>query len=93
MDASTPLTMATIFDFASRAVFALWIAIASLEMMRDGLLDRFLAYWGFGAAGAELLLPIGDAMFIGWLGSIGILALGYWPGGRPEAWRLSPQSS
>jgi hypothetical protein len=84
---SGALHVAAVFDLASRVVLALWIGLASLEMMRVGLLERFLAYWGFGACGALVLLPIGDAMFVGWLGSIGILALGYWPGGRPEAWR------
>jgi len=90
VDASGMLHAASVLDLASRAAFALWIGLASLEMMRVGLLDRFLGYWGFGAAGALVLLPIGDAMFIGWLGSIGVLALGYWPGGRPEAWRTIP---
>ena len=84
--ASGGLKLAAVFDLVSRMVLALWITIASLEMLRADLLDRFLAYWGFGAAGALVLLPVGDAMFIGWLGSIGLLALGYWPGGRPEAW-------
>jgi hypothetical protein len=87
ISSSGALQLAAVFDLASRLVLALWIGLASLEMMRVGLLERFLAYWGFGACVALVLLPIGDAMFIGWLGSIGILALGYWPGGRPEAWR------
>lgn len=83
---------AAAFDLASRAVFAVWIALTSREMMRVGLLDRFLGYWGFAACGAIVLLPIGDAMFVAWLGSIGILALGYWPGGRPEAWQRITKS-
>jgi hypothetical protein len=87
---SDALRAAAVFDLASRVAFAFWIGLASLEMMRVGLLDRFLCYWGFGACGALVLLPIGDALFIGWLGSIGVLALGYWPGGRPEAWRTIP---
>jgi hypothetical protein len=90
IDSSDTLGAAAVFDLASRVVFALWIGLASLEMMRVGLLERFLAYWGFGACVALVLLPIGDAMFIGWLGSIGVMALGYWPGGRPEAWRTIP---
>ncbi|HWF50801.1 MAG TPA: hypothetical protein VG294_09200 [Solirubrobacteraceae bacterium] len=87
IDGSGLLQAAAAFDLASRVVFAVWIGLASSEMMRVGLLERFLAYWGFGACVALVVLPIGDAMFIGWLGSIGVLALGYWPGGRPEAWR------
>jgi hypothetical protein len=87
IDASGALRAAAVLDVASRLAFAFWLGLASLEMMRVGLLDRFLGYWGLGACGALVLLSIGDAMFIGWLGSIGVLALGYWPGGRPEAWR------
>jgi hypothetical protein len=86
IDASGSLKLAAALDLSSRLVFAAWIAIVSLEMLRADLLDRFLAYWGFGACGALALLPIGDAMFIAWLGSIGVIALGYWPGGRPKAW-------
>jgi hypothetical protein len=95
MDGSGTLELAAVVDLVSRVVLATWVALTSLGMMRVGLLDRFLAYWGFGACGALVLaLPVGDAMFIAWLGSIGILALGYWPGGRPEAWRrISLQSN
>lgn len=91
IDASASLSLAAVFDLVSRIVFALWVAIVSLEMLRADLLDRFLAYWGFGASAALVLLPVGDAMLVGWLGSIGFLALGYWPGGRPVAWsRTTP---
>jgi hypothetical protein len=90
IDGSGMLHAAAVFDLLSRIAFAFWVAVASLEMMRVVLLDRFLGYWGFVAAVALVLLPIGDAMFIGWLGSIGILALGYWPGGRPAGWSNRP---
>jgi hypothetical protein len=94
MDGSGTLELAAVADLVSRVVLATWVALSSLGMMRVGLLDRFLAYWGFAACGALVLaLPVGDAMFIAWLGSIGILALGYWPGGRPEAWRRISQQS
>lgn len=86
VDDSGTLKLAGVFDILSRLVFAAWVGIASLHAMRVGLLTRFLGYWGIGAAGALVLLPLGDAMFIGWLASMGILALGYWPGGRPPAW-------
>lgn len=87
VDGSAALQITGIFDVLSRIVFAAWVGLASLEAMRVGLLTRFLGYWGMGAAGALIVLPVGDAMFIGWLASIGILALGYWPGGRPPAWQ------
>ena len=89
-DDSGKLHAAAVFDLLSRIAFAVWVGVASLEMMRADLLDRFLAYWGFGACISLVLLPIGDAMFIGWLGSIGVIALGYWPGGRPAGWQQSP---
>jgi hypothetical protein len=90
IDASGALRAAAVLDLVSRVALAFWTGLASVELMRAGLLDRFLGYWGFGACAALALLPIGDAMLIGWLGSVGILALGYWPGGRPEAWRTIP---
>lgn len=93
IDASGRLRLAAVFDLLSRIVFAGWIALASRELMNAGLLDRFMAYWGFGAAAALVILPIGDAMFVAWLGSIGVIALGYWPGGRPEGWRLAAAGS
>jgi hypothetical protein len=92
VNGSGALKLAAVFDLASRVVLAAWIALTSLELGRTELLDKFLLYWGLGACGSLVLLPIGDAMFIAWLGSIGILALGYWPGGRPEAWQKIPRS-
>jgi hypothetical protein len=90
IDASGRLKLAAVLDLLSRVVFGAWVAIASRELMNAGLLDRFMAYWGFGAAAALVILPIGDAMFIAWLGTIGVIALGYWPGGRPDGWRALP---
>ncbi|MEY2517697.1 MAG: hypothetical protein QOJ89_5055 [bacterium] len=84
---SRALNAAGAFDVLSRLAFGLWLALTSLQAMKVGLLTRFLGYWGAGAGGALVLLPVGDAMFIGWLASIGILALGWWPGGCPAAWR------
>lgn len=80
------LRLAGFFDLASRIVFGLWVGLLSSAAMKVGLLTSFLGYWGIAAAGALVILPIGDAMFIGWLVSIGFLAVGYWPGGRPAAW-------
>jgi hypothetical protein len=78
--------VAGVLDFTTRIVFAAWIAIASYHLMKLGLLTAFLGYFGLAAAVALVLLPIGDAMYIGWMASIGFLAWGYWPGGRPAAW-------
>lgn len=73
-------------DMVARIVFATWVGLLSARAMHVELLTSFLGYWGMATAGALVILPIGDAMFIGWLASVGFLALGYWPGGRPPAW-------
>jgi hypothetical protein len=86
IDDDSTLQAAGLVDLVARVVFAAWVGILSLQAMRVGLLTSFLGYWGVAAAGALVVLPIGDAMFIGWLASIAFLAVGYWPGGRPEAW-------
>jgi hypothetical protein len=86
IDDAGRLKLAGVFDFGSRAVFGVWVGVASMHMMRLGLLTTFLGYFGIAAAFALVLLPIGDAMYIGWMASIGFLAWGYWPAGRPQAW-------
>jgi hypothetical protein len=73
--------------YAINAMFGLWLGMVCMDMMRVGLLTRFLGYFGFaGAVTFAVGFPAGDALTFGWLGSLGILALGYWPGGRPLAW-------
>ncbi|WP_320671812.1 DUF4386 family protein [Patulibacter defluvii] len=86
IDDSGALRAASVADGATRIVFAIWLALLAAGAMRVGLLTRFLGYWGVAAAGSMVLLPIGDAMLAGWVGSVAVLALGYWPGGRPPAW-------
>lgn len=88
---SGTLKAAGLFDVGSRVVFAVWVGVVALHAMRVGLLTSFLGYWGVAAAFClGLQVPIGDAMYLSWLLSMGILALGYWPGGRPEAWERRP---
>lgn len=80
----TPITIARM---GMNALLGLWLAMVNLDTMRTGLLTRFLVYFGFAAAaGTGIGFPAADALLYGWLGSVGILALGYWPGGRPPAW-------
>lgn len=86
IDDSTGLAIANVGDGVSRVVVALWLALLATAAMRVGLLTRFLGYWGVAGGASLVLLPVGDAMVAAWIGSVGILALGYWPGGRPLAW-------
>jgi hypothetical protein len=67
--------------------FAAWLSVVCAGLMGVGLLPKFLGYYGYGAAVALVLAPFaGDALFLGWLGSVAVMALGWWPGGRPPAW-------
>jgi len=75
-------------------VFAVWLGWASYAAMQSGLLTRFLGVFGIGAAVAwAFLIPSGETFFVGWLASVGLLALGWWPGGRPEGWDIQPVQS
>jgi hypothetical protein len=81
------LQVANVMQIIGGALFGLWISITSLEVMRVGLLTRFLGIFGIGAGVATVIgIPVGTALFLAWLGSLGLMAFGYWPGGRPAAW-------
>jgi hypothetical protein len=67
--------------------FSVWLGWTSLAAARVGLLTKFMGYFGVGGAVASVIVPVaGQGLVIGWLGSIGILLLGWWPGGRGPAW-------
>lgn len=67
--------------------FSVWLGWTSLAASRVGLLTKFMGYFGVGGAVASVIVPVaGQGLVIGWLGSIGILLLGWWPGGRGPAW-------
>jgi hypothetical protein len=87
VDHAARLRLAGVLDVGSRVVFAIWVGVLSFHARRVELLTTFLGYWGIGAAAAMVLLPIGDAMYVGWLASMALLSFGYWPGGVPEGWR------
>lgn len=86
IDDSGGLAIANFGDTISRVVVALWLAFLATAAMRVGLLTRFMGYWGVAGGASLVVLPIGDAMVAAWIASMGILALGFWPGGRPLAW-------
>ena len=71
----------------SGVLFAAALTWLSLAMLRAGLLTTTLGYWGAGAGLASLLVPVaGQALVLGWLGSVALLLLGWWPGGIGPAW-------
>jgi hypothetical protein len=68
-------------------VVAAWLGALCAAAIATGLLPKFLAYYGYGAAVALVLAPeAGLALLIGWLGSVALIALNRFPGGRPLAW-------
>lgn len=93
---SSLLLVAGIVDLVGRIAFAAWLGFLSREARNVELLTGFLGVFGIGAAFAIVLgaldVQIGLAMYVGWVASVGILALGRWPGGRPDGWqyRIDP---
>jgi len=74
-------------QIAAQLALAAWLGLVCAAGLAVGLLPKFLAYYGYGAAVALVLAPFaGDALFLGWLGSIGLMTADAWPGGRPPAW-------
>jgi hypothetical protein len=81
------LLAADIGHWAGAVAFGIWISLASHEATSVGLLTRFLGIFGIAAGLTTVLgIPVAPALFAGWLASVGALAAGYWPGGRPPAW-------
>jgi hypothetical protein len=93
IDHSTPLRLAAVAQIGTRILFGVWVLMLSRVALRAELLTTFLGYFGIGAGVATMVpgLVVGDALFAGWISSVALLALGWWPGGRPEAWERSPR--
>lgn len=86
LDSSTALDVVRLLDVAARLLFATWLGYVSLRASRVGLLTPSLGIWGLVASVLGTVSPIGDALYIAWLGSVALLVAGYWPGGRPPSW-------
>jgi uncharacterized protein DUF4386 len=73
---------------AGTLALAFSLVLVSLNAMRAGVLSRFLGVIGM-ITGALYVLPIFGGPYIVqifWLGAVGAVFLGYWPGGRGPAW-------
>jgi hypothetical protein len=74
--------------FAGNIALGFGFVVVSLSAMRVGLTTRFLGIIGV-IVGALYVIPLlGGPIIIQifWLGAIGAVFLGFWPGGRGEAW-------
>lgn len=77
----------SVATIATALAFSVWLGWASLAGSRVGLMTKFLGYFGAGGAIASVIIPVaGQGLVIGWLGSVAVLLLGWWPGGRGPAW-------
>jgi hypothetical protein len=77
------------FGFAGTLSIAILFVLISMNAMRAGLLSRFTGVMGI-IVGALVVLPLvpggSIVLQIFWLGAVGALFLGRWPGGRGPAW-------
>ena len=84
-DRSTALLFVT---YAGYIALGFSLVMVNLNAMRAGLVTRFIGIIGI-IVGALYVLPILAGPFIVqvfWLGALAAVFLGYWPGGRGEAW-------
>jgi hypothetical protein len=82
------LRATNVLAVVAAVAFGIWLSLTSWEAMRVGILSRFLGMFGI-AAGVTSVVGIPEmaaSLFLGWLVSVSVLALGWWPGGRPRAW-------
>jgi uncharacterized protein DUF4386 len=73
---------------AGTLALAFSLVLVNLHAMRAGILSRFLGIIGI-IVGVLYVIPIfGGPLIVQlfWLGALGAVFLGYWPGGRGEAW-------
>lgn len=66
---------------------AFGVIMISMNAMRAGLLSRFMGILGV-IIGVLYVIPIGvQILQLFWLGGLGLLFMGRWPGGRGPAWQ------
>lgn len=79
------ITFATLLYRLGTLVLAVGLVLVALNAMRTGLLTRMLGYIGIAAGAVMVLFPL-PVVQIFWLGSLGFVLLGRWPGGDTPAW-------
>jgi hypothetical protein len=76
-----------VFGLLGPVLVAFLFVMLPLRARRAGLLSPFISVLAF-IAGVLIVIPLVPVPIIQafWLGAIGALFLGYWPGGRGPAW-------
>jgi hypothetical protein len=74
-------------SFGGTFAVAISFVLVTMNAMRVGLLTRFTGIVGV-IIGVLFVVPIlpGFILQVFWLAAVGVLFLGYWPGGRGPAW-------
>lgn len=74
--------------FAANLALGFAIVLVSLNAMRAGLTSRFLGIVGIIVGVLYVVPVVGGPQIVQlfWLGALGFLFLGRWPGGRGPAW-------
>ncbi len=81
------LRISNVVGLLGGLLFGVWISLTAVEATRVGLSTRFLGVFGIGAGITTAIgVAIAPSLFLAWVGSLGLLVFGYWPGGRPPAW-------
>jgi hypothetical protein len=82
-----PSTAGLALNTAGLLSLAIGFVFVGMQAMRVGLLSRFLGVLAV-VAGALMILPLVGLPIVQvfWLGAVGWLLLGRWPGGRGPAW-------
>src|SRR5436190_9642613 len=85
LDGESPVGQA--IGLAGALAAGLSLVLVSMNAMRAGLLSRFMGILGV-IAGVLFVLPLLPLPIVEifWLGALGALFLGLWPGGRGPAW-------
>jgi hypothetical protein len=68
--------------FAGELALGFWFVIIGLNAMRTGLLSRFMGVLAVIIGPLAVVMPssLVDPVLTFWLGALGLLFLGYWPG-------------
>jgi hypothetical protein len=85
-NASGVLVFANVLGLLGTFSLAVGIVLVALNAMRVGLLTRMLGYLGVASGALMVIFPL-PIVQIFWLGALGVLLLGRWPGGELPAWR------
>jgi hypothetical protein len=85
-DASSIVILAAILFRLGGLVLAIGLVVISLNAMRVGVLTRLFGYIGVIAGALNVLCPL-PVVQVFWVGGLGLLFLGRWPGGDLPAWR------